>query len=96
VSHVITGFKATVDASAVLTAVPYVKIEDGTGNIVYEAHLTLHPDASSSGRGFYELEQKFDLPHRGTAGNAMIITLPAQGSGNVGKLSILGHWTEIA
>lgn len=58
-----------------------LKIEDGSGNIIFSEDITV------AGPGFFKFENEL----AGTIGRAMIITLTAGGSGVVGKLNVLGH-----
>jgi hypothetical protein len=95
VSHTINGFLATVDAGAALAASPEVTVEDGAGNFVFRAPLTLTPTGTGA-RFIYSADVRFPTPKRGTAGRAMIITLPAQGAGNFSRLNVHGHWSELA
>lgn len=61
-----------------------LKVEDGSGNVVFTM------DVTAKGAGVIDF-----VPHkRGTANRAMIITLAAGGSGITGKLSVPAHWTE--
>lgn len=98
VSHVIEGFIATVVADAVIAAAsaPYIKIEDGSGNIVHSQYLELCPEGITSGKAFYKADVRYTHPMRGTAGRALILTIPANGANTVNKLTVLGHRTEIA
>jgi hypothetical protein len=99
-SHVITGFIATCSAAALVAAAtaPTVKIEDGSGNKVFEAYLEPVPDGKTdaSGQYLYKLDFRFPRPMRGTAGRALIITMPANGSNTINKLTVLGHSIETA
>jgi hypothetical protein len=61
-----------------------LKIEDGSGNIVFQIDIT------AAGPGFIP----FTPPRKGAANTALIVTLFAPGGAVVGKLSVLGHWTE--
>lgn len=100
VSHVITGFVATCSADALVAAAtsPIVYIEDGSGNKVFETYLERDTGTESDGSGayLYKLDFRFPRPMRGTAGRALIITMPANGAGTINKLTVLGHTTEIA
>lgn len=95
VSHTITGFLATVDAGAALAASAEVTVEDGAGNFVFRAPLSLTPTGTGA-RFVYTADVKFPAPKKGTPGRAMIITVPAVGAGNFSRLNVYGHWTEIA
>lgn len=95
VSHVITGFRASVLATAILTtATPHVTITDD-GNVVFDQYLDLEPTLGSSD-AVYSLDIKFPFPKKGTAGKAMVITVSNPGSGNTAKLFIYDHFSEIA
>jgi hypothetical protein len=61
-----------------------LKIEDGSGNIVFDIDIT------AAGPGFIP----FRPPKKGTANTALILTLYAGGSGVQGKVNALGAWTE--
>jgi hypothetical protein len=60
-----------------------LKIEDGSGNTIFSLDIT------QSGPGII----LFNPPKKGAAGNALIVTLAAGGSGVSSKVSIT-HWTE--
>ena len=98
VSHVILGFVASVDSATILAANPVVHIQDGSGNKVFEAHLPMitDPKSDASGKAMYFLDFRFPVPVRGTAGRALIITMPANGANTTNKLNILGHHTSVA
>lgn len=101
VSHAISGILATLDSDTVLAAPPEVTVEDGAGNVVFRAPLETGnvgagATAGTTLRVLYKLDLRFPIPKRGTPGRALIITLPAQGATRVGRLNVLGHWTELA
>jgi hypothetical protein len=58
-------------------------IQDGSGNVIFSVDIT------NGGPGVFT----FAPPKKGTANNALIVTLAAGGSGVSGKLSCT-HWTE--
>jgi len=93
VAHVITGFRASVTATATISGTPHVTIQDGS-NTVYDQYLTTEPYITGV-EVTYSLDVKFTLPKRGTAGNSMTITLSNPGSGNTAKLAVYEHWTEL-
>ena len=98
VSHVISGFRASVAATNILAAPPTVVIQDGS-NTVFSQYLDLAPcggTQATSGEVTYRLDVKFPFPKKGTAGSSMTITLSNPGSGNTAKLIVYDHWTEIA
>lgn len=79
--HVISGFAWSYKGGA---PVGNLKIEDGSGNVVFTM------DVTAEGAGFIS----FPEPKKGTTNRAMIITAAAGGSGVTGKVSILNHWME--
>lgn len=100
VSHAINGLIATVDSDTVLATPPFVQIEDGAGNVVFKAPLETGnigagATAGTTLRVLYKLDLRFPIAKRGTAGRAMIITVPAQGAARFSALNVLGHWTEV-
>ena len=80
VGHLISGIAWSYSGG---TPTGSLIITDG-GNTVFSI------DIASAGAGFVT----FNPSLKTTAGNAMVITLGAGGSGVTGKLSILSHWTE--
>jgi hypothetical protein len=98
VSHVIQGLYCTCASDTVIAAAtaPTVKIEDGSGNVVFHAYLTLNSEGVTTGKALYSLDLRFPKPIRGTAGRAMIITMPSNGANTINKLTVLGHTTEIS
>jgi hypothetical protein len=79
--HIFAGATFSYDAAPQSDA--NLKVEDGAGNIVFQAYIT------SAGIGPFSVR-----PRKGTANTAMIVTLSA-GGGSVNCLLTVDHWTEV-
>jgi hypothetical protein len=81
VQHCLAGVAWSFSATPAAAAA--LQVKDGN-NVLFNIDIT------AAGPGFIP----FTPPKRGSANTVMTITLAAGGSGVVGKVNGVGHWTE--